>query len=429
MNLKNHISSFAALALAVASLFSGCKEPAPINPGEEIIVENGFVYDGTKSNIGSVVRFDQDNNTVQFWLSAAEGITDIDEMGGNSIVLSVHKSYLGTRDRITKAGSFVKCGDDVFSAGDDGIGYIETSIQGDSIALKFAVEKFTTKSVSPTLVLSGEYCGRFTTYTDEPYANEWAIDRDRRDISNAEFIMREDGGSDTFILYEGKSSRAIEFTMPQSRRGKTTLFNTGEKPLEGVTAKFSDGKEIDMTKVFGSINANAGEDDMKVSFDLTYEGERIRAEYEGEYKTIVKKANRYIYKSGYPYYTNYDGKYFFSELRIEKGTNTMTFKFIPNGTDEMYSSVPVLTLTDTSLIGKENIDLRNTPGWSFRFDKIDISRYENEWKPAPSAGSTLSITQNGENYRIELILETIEPTFKYISTMDLYYEGPAVIKK
>ena len=429
MKFRNHISSIAGLALAASLLFTGCKEPDPVNPGEGTTIENGFVYEGTKSDIGSVVRFDQDNNTVQFWLSTAEGVTDIDQMGGDCVILSVHKSYLGNRDRMTKAGSFVKCGEDVFSAGDDGIGYIETYIQGDTISLKFAVEKFNVKSGSPSLALSGEYHGIFSTFTDQPYANEWAVDRERKDISSAEFILREDGGCDTFILYDGKDSRAIEFTMPQSRRGKTTLFNTEDVPLEGVTARYSDGKEIDITKVFGSINADVDENGMKVSFDLTYNGERIRAEYDGKYETVLKKANRYIYESGYPYATGYNGRFFFTELRAERDFNTMTLKFIPEGTDEMYSSIPVLTLTDFSLIGQENIDLRNTPGWSFKFDKIDVSCYENEWKPAPSAGSTLTIIEDDEKFCIELILETIEPTFKYVSTIDLYYEGSIVVKE
>jgi hypothetical protein len=95
----------------------------------------------------------------------------------------------------------------------------------------------------------------------------------------------------------------------------------------------------------------------------------------------------------------------------------------------MYSDIPVLTITDSALIGKENIDMRNTGGWSFRFDKINVSRYENEWKPAPSKGSTLSITEDNGTYRIEITLETVEPTFKYVSTIDLHYEGPATIKK
>lgn len=429
MNLRTYISTIGALILAAAVLFTSCKEPVEVNPAGGVSVENGFVFEGTRSDIGSVVRFDQDNNTVQFWLSPSEGVTDIDQMGSDCLVLSVHKSYLGSRDRMTKAGSFVKCGGNIFSAGDDGIGYIETSIQGDSITLKFAVEKFSVRSDAPSLTLSGEYYGKFSTFNDEPYTNEWAIDRERRSIGQAEFILREDGGNDTFILYEDKDSRAIEFTIPQSRRGKTILFNTSEAPLEGFTARFSDGKEIDMTKVYGSVKADAAENSMKVSFDLTFNGERIRAEYDGVCKTIVKKANRYIYASGYPYSTNYDGKYFFSELRIEESYNSKTFKFIPEGTDEMYSDIPVLTITDSALIGKENIDMRNTGGWSFRFDKINVSRYENEWKPAPSKGSTLSITEDNGTYRIEITLETVEPTFKYVSTIDLYYEGPATIKK
>lgn len=430
MNIKAYFSSVTLLCLAMIVTLSGCKEPAPSSDGDTTeTIQNEFSFNGSSHSIGSAVRFDQDNNTVQFWLSPNSGMTDIDEMAedGDCIVLSVHKSYLGSRDRLTKSGSFIKYGSEVYTSGDEGLGYIETEIKDDVLTLKFAVEKFPVKSET-ALALTGVYSGSFSIFEDQPYSNEWAIERDRSSLSSASLVIREDGGSDTYILYEGKNSKAIEFTMPQSYRGIDALFNTKDEPLDGVNVLYDGGKTMELSKAYGSINASFAEQGMDVSFDLTYEGKRIRAEYKGAYDTEIRKSNRYIYKSGYPYQDHYDGRFNLSELRIERKSNGYTFKFIPQGTDEIYSDIPELRITDLSLIGKSDIRLRNTEGWHFEFDKMMLDPYENEWKPAATEESTLTIYETKDGYYVDLELSTIEPTFKYVSTIDLHFEGPVTWK-
>jgi hypothetical protein len=162
---------------------------------------------------------------------------------------------------------------------------------------------------------------------------------------------------------------------------------------------------------------------MRVSFDITAGTERIRAEYEGQYDIEIKKSNRYIYNSGYPYSNGYDGMFILTELRTEQEVGRITLKFIPEGTDERYSDIPELTISDFSLIGQEKIDLRNTPGWYFEFDRIAVECYDNEWKPAPMEGSWMTILESEDNIIINMELATEDPAFKYISTIDLYYEG------
>jgi hypothetical protein len=112
-----------------------------------------------------------------------------------------------------------------------------------------------------------------------------------------------------------------------------------------------------------------------------------------------------------------------TELRTEQEFGRMTLKFIPEGTDERYSDIPELTISDFSLIGQEKIDLRNTPGWYFEFDRIAVECYDNEWKPAPMEGSWITILESEDNIIINMELATEDPAFKYISTIDLYYEG------
>ena len=68
MNIFHRLSIASILLPGILFLLTGCKDPAPATPAEEAVT-NGFVYNGNEYSIGSVVRFDQDNNTVQFWLS------------------------------------------------------------------------------------------------------------------------------------------------------------------------------------------------------------------------------------------------------------------------------------------------------------------------------------------------------------------------
>lgn len=421
--------TYAIAAFAAAFSLTCCQEPVP-PAGEGVLFANEFVLNGTASSIGSAVRFDQDNNTIQFWLSPSSGLTTADEIenAGVHIVISTHKSFIGSRDRFTKAGSFVRSGDSQFATGDEGMGYIETSIIGDTLILKFAIETLSTKGEEPSeAVLYGEYKGVYSTFTDTALVNEWAVDRDRNSLTSAKFTEREDGGVDTFVLNDANGA-AIEFTMPQSRRGLPTLFNTSDTPMAGVTMKY-DGNTIDVSEAFGSITAMIDETEVKVSFDITSDSKRIRAEYEGAYEYASIKANRYIYRSGYPSGSGYDGKFGLEGLRISEFNGVLKLEFLPIGTDGRFSDIPELQISDQTLIGKSEIDLRNTPGWHFEFDKIVVDCFENEWKPAPVSGSFLTIIETENGYIVNMELATEEPTFKYISTIDLYYEGPVTERR
>lgn len=423
MKTINWISS---IAIIIMTLLSGCKEPQPSN-GDGEGIANGFTYNDETIAIGSVVRFDQDNHTVQFWLSPEEGLATIDDMerNGNYLIVSTHMSYIGSRDRFTKPGSFVRYGQMQFAYADEGMGYIETSLSEEEVTISFSVEKMASGSNDSSMAIQGHYKGSYSSYSEEPLENECAVNRVRTDISKAEFTFREDGGPDTYRLFDSSGSNLLEFTLPQSRRGLPTLFNTKDESPEGIMISYYDRDKIDLSQAFGSITADINETSMNISFDISAESERIRAEYDGVYDLEIRKSNRYIYDSGYPYGSGYDGRFNLVELRTEYDFGKIVMKFIPYDTDERFADIPELTITDISLIGQEMVDLRNTPGWYFEFDKMAVSCYENEWKPAASEGSYLTIleTENGDGIIVDLILSSEEPTFKYISTIDLHYEG------
>lgn len=430
MTNRFRISLTVSALAGLFCLFSCGKTPTP-DSGRQDQYTNTFTLDGSEYTIGSVVRFDQDNNTVQFWISQEEGLTTVEsiEEAGEYLVISTHKSYLGSRDRFTKAGTFVKFGNRRFAYGDEGLGYIETSFTEEEMSIEFAVENLNTKSddaaEETAAALKGDYKGTYATYTEEALDNEWAMNLERFDVASAHVITREDGGVDTYTLYDRSGLVAVEFTLPQSRRGLPTLFSMTESVDKAFRIKYNNGNNADMTLAFGSITAIADENGLRVSFDITENETRIRAEYEGAYTSSMVKGNRYIYSSGSSYGSGYDGKFNLTELRSEQEFGKIILKFIPEGTDEMYSDIPELTISDFSLIGQEKIDMRNTPGWYFEFDRIAVECYDNEWKPAPMAGSWLTIKEmeDGDGIIIDMELATEDPTFKYISSIDLYYEG------
>lgn len=421
----------AILSFAAMTIFSSCKEPDPIDTGNdpEEIFTNEFICDGKTAAIGSAVRFDQDNNTVQFWLSSKTGLTTVDEIedAGEHLIVSIHKSYLGATDRFTKAGSFILYGDKGFSAGDEGMGYIEASMTGDELKLRFAVEHLSTKDTSaPVAELQGNFNGECATFSEAPLDNQWAVNRERAGLKSAVLTAREDGGCDTYALYEEDGSLALSFTLPQSRRGLPTIFNTRDEVFEGFEVKYGDGKEMPAGEVYGTVTAMPDEDGMRVSFDMTCGNERVRAEYDGEYQVEVIKSNRYIYYSGYPSGSNYDGTFYLEYIKASTYNGVITFKFVTVDTYEILAHLPKLMISDQSLIGKTDIDLRNTSGWHFEFDKFNVEAYENEWKPAPVEGSTLTILETDEGYYIDLELASEDPSFKYVSTIDLHYVGEVI---
>ncbi len=416
-----------ALALSILSLMTACDEPQP-DVIEDETYTNEITCNGETFAIGSVVRFEQDNNTVQFWISRQEGLTTVDQIEETQgyLIVSTHKSYLGGRDRFSKNGSFVKYGDLQFATGDEGMGFIEASIAGEELTLDFTIENLHTKASEAAL--KGNYKGGFSSYTEATLNNEWMIGRERQNISGSKLTLREDGGSDRYTLYNTDGTTAIEFSLPQSRRGLPTLLTISETPAAGIEITYDNGKTADLSKTYGTITANFNKEEVAVSFDVTVGSERIRAEYQGKFALEVRKANRYIYDSGYPSGSGYDGAFFFEGLKVSEYNSVLTFEFVPYDTDSRFSDVPELKISDLSLIGKTDIDMRNTPGWHFEFDKINVDAYENEWKPAPIAGSKLTILQTENGYIIDMELATEEPTFKYISSIDLHYEGPATVK-
>lgn len=412
-------------ALIIIATLAGCRPSQQPTEQDKDVFKNEFTYDSEIHRIGSVVRFDQDNNTIQFWISEEEGLETVDEIErtANHLIISTHRSLIGSRDRFSKAGSFIRFGKMQYSSGDEGMGYIETDLNGDEITLTFAVEKMSTRSDEAEAVLRGEFKGTYATFTEEPLYNEWSFERKRNVLADARVIVREDGKADTYTLYDNSGNDVIEFRMPQNRRGLPTIFAIGDERSEEFNISFSNTGDIDLSMAYGSITAIPANENIKISFDITYEGNRTRAEYEGTFRIETAKTNRYIYDSGYPYGSLYDGAFLLTGLRTEKESESITFIFIPNGTEGMDTDIPELTISDLSLIGRENIDLRNTPGWYFEFDKISVGPYENEWKPAPVAGSCLTIIETEEGFYIDMELATEEPTFKYVSAIDLHYEG------
>ena len=437
MTYSNTISSIAAVLAISMTLFTGCEKPGPATgTDEEVTYANEFIHEGSVYDIASVVRFDQDNNTIQFWISDKEGLTTIDQVAdaGKHLVISVHKSYIGSRDRFTKAGSFVRFDNLGFSAGDEGYAYADCALTGDTLTLKFAVQNMLTRESAADLDISGEYRGTYSTYTEAPLNNEWTFERERTRLKEMEVIEREDGGEDTYKLYDITGQTAIHITLPQARRGLPTRFAIGTTALKGVSLSYNNGQTIPLDQAYGTITANFDDEESHaaISFDISYGDIRIRAEYAGAFNKKYIKANRYIYESGSAYGTGYEGKYFFSELRREAHGQTYIFKFIPQGTDEQWNKIPILRISDHSLIGKTDIDLRNTAGWSFDFDRFQaITCYDpkNEGKPAAAEGSKLSIYETEEGYYVDLELESLDPynLAGKPTTIDLHFEGPVTI--
>ena len=170
MTNRFRISLIVSALAGLFCLLSCGKTPTPDSERQGQYT-NTFTLDGSEYTIGSVVRFDQDNNTVQFWISQEEGLTTVEsiEEAGEYLVISTHKSYLGSRDRFTKAGTFVKFGNRRFAYGDEGLGYIETSFTEEEMSIEFAVENLNTKSddaaEETAAALKGDYKGTYATYT------------------------------------------------------------------------------------------------------------------------------------------------------------------------------------------------------------------------------------------------------------------------
>lgn len=419
---KISFARLAAAAIAALTLVSGCKEPDNGNGIKEEPRTNFFTYDGYTFDINSVVKYEKGATAVELWLSAEEGATSAEAIreAGDYVVLRTSTSYLGQRDYFKEAkskDSYIRFTELEFAYGDQGTAYIEVSLERDQIKIDFLAEKLYTKAEGA--VLSGSYTGSYSVEKEQPYQNEWGLDRDRNNLTGASFISREDGGKTSVILYEGKESEAVSLKVdPEDINKEFTAAEFGK-----VTLTYNGGVPFDLRNATGTISTSLNDGNLNININVTNKEFQLRAVYSGEYEEKLVKLNRYRFD--YEGESPYEGEQSIVKLMVKEGGNSVQFYFSPSEgytiTEANSTHMPILTVP-SSLINSGKKLFKDIEGWSFAYDVMEVGPFEDTYKPAPGENDWIIINNENGEYEIEMLL-TGNATGMYGSSIDLYYKG------
>ena len=419
----------AALALFGIMLSVGCENPDQTPVISDAPWTNYFTYTEYAFDINSAVQYDKGDNSVEIWLSPVSGLTTSREImsQGDYVVLNTHKSYLGGRDRFNSQSSkdsYLRFCNQKFAYGNEGTAYIEAAMQNDTLKVTFLAEVLQTKSSpTPAAMLTGTYTGPYTVEKDQPYVNEWGLDREHIAIAKAVLTTREDGGNSSIALLEANDAEGVKIELPHSQIGKEFLFTTSETPKD-IVLKYNDGSYLDLKGAVGYINTSADGTTAKVSVSIVKNDMHIRAEYSGTYETALVKENRFIYD--YEGDSAYEGKQEIVKLMVSDNGGVMKMYFSPS---EGYSisnhinktHMPILTVP-SSIVNAGKKLFTEIADWEFGYDMMDVWPYQDEYRPHPIETDWIEVKRDGDVYEIGFFLSGVADSMPSC-TIDLHYKG------
>ena len=423
------LTRIAAIMTIIMSTVCNCQKPDDNQEGSDVTTKtNYYIYEGYSFDINSVVRYDQGDNSVELWLSPKAGATTISEIQneGDYVVLNTHSSYLGNRDRFSASSSknsYIRFGENKeFAYGNSGTAYIMASIEGDQISIDFLAQNLYTKVAEVEAAIRGVYTGSFTTQTEQPYSNEWGINRNRESLTDATYTTYEAGGNTNITLYAG-SSEAVRLSIDPSLIGKNiTLPYSGSSSKLNIT--YNGAIDLNITKATGTIATSFNNGELVVNMDINNGEKRFRAMYQGTYTEDSVKLNRFIYNNaGTSLFEN--GTYEIVKLLVENNGTTCRFFLSPGENytiSNAYSTnMPILTVpADIINTGKKSFnDLKD---WKFEFVEMQVWPYEDEYRPHPAASDWIEVKKDGNNYQLEFVLSSIA-TGMAESHIDAHFKG------
>lgn len=423
----------AVIAAATLTSIHSCEKPDSGSEGTTPVEKtNYFTYDGYSFDINSVVKYDQGDNSVELWLSPKVGATTISEIEkeGDYVIVNTNAAYLGNRDRFnasTSKNSFISFGSDLkFAYGDAGTAYIQASIEGDQLTMDFLAQNLYTKAAEPSAkaILQGVYKGTFTTQTEQPYDNEWGINRNREALTGAVYSIHEDGTNSEITLLS-ESGEAFRLTLAPSLVGKSiTLPYTGSSSNLKLT--YNSALEFNLTKASGSISTSVNNSEIEIHIDAVYADKRFRGIYKGAYEEDSVKLNRYIFDySGTSLAAN--GTYEIVKFMVENNGTQCKLFFSPSEGYTISGSnsthMPILTIP-SNIINAGKKAFNDIQDWKFEFVEMQVWPYEDEYRPHPASTDWIEINKTGNTYEVEFVLSGLA-TGMPESHIDVYYNGQA----
>ena len=400
---------FAAVA-AFASV-SCEKSESNIKP-EEIL--GSFTCDGNTYNIRSVVVYPLDNGQTEIWISETAGYTTVEQIEASvgELVLIAENSLIGNGKHTygpEEKIKFIKYDGKTNS----GFATIKCIIDEDNNTIDL---EFSSAELKSSLnAISGSYKGPYSNYSVPALNNQWAYNRQAKDIVSADYFEMEDDAPSKLVIFDNEGE-AIELVIPEEHVNTELTIRSSDtnKP----TIKYDNGDIFEIyagtIKIEVPEKTNDAKKTLNVHLKLTNSaGKTLRADYQGAYRhRFGNKTNRAIFDSGYD--DEYNGKFELTEVNADEASNIMTFRFTPGNnlsggqTDKIQA--PILKVSREIVNNGEKALNKNAFEWEFKYHTFIVASYDARTpdKPTANEGSVIEINcdENGK-YTINLEVSTM----------------------
>ena len=420
---------FAAVA-AFASV-SCEKSESNIKP-EEIL--GSFTCDGNTYNIRSVVVYPLDNGQTEIWISETAGYTTVEQIEASvgELVLIAENSLIGNGKHTygpEEKIKFIKYDGKTNS----GFATIKCIIDEDNNTIDL---EFSSAELKSSLnAISGSYKGPYSNYSVPALNNQWAYNRQAKDIVSADYFEMEDDAPSKLVIFDNEGE-AIELVIPEEHVNTELTIRSSDtnKP----TIKYDNGDIFEIyagtIKIEVPEKTNDAKKTLNVHLKLTNSaGKTLRADYQGAYRhRFGNKTNRCIFDSGSEGY-GFNGKFLIDAMKVSKSSNEVTFTFTPgehttSGSTDMVL-IPTLKVA-SEFVNAGEVEIKSTAyAWHFFYHNFQVYSYDADYEDRTTAnpGSIMNIEcdENGMytvNLEVSYMIQKIVTTDKVDENGNIVYE-------
>ena len=427
MNISAKLTAVIFAAIAAFASVSCEKTESSIKP-EEIL--GSFTYEGDTYNIRSVVLYPLDNGQTEIWMSETAGYTTVEQIEASvgELVISMRTADIVNGNELSenspKQNLWIKYDGTI----NNGMHVIkcETNESSKTISLNF---RSTNTDFSNKI--EGSYKGPYSDYSVPELNNQWAYNRQAKDIVSADYFEMEDGKPSRLVIFDQKG-KAIELTIPiDNVRSKINIKATELDKYKDITVTYDNGEEFEIySGQIQIIPADENSKDLKVHINLSNAaGKTLRADYQGAYRhRFGNKTNRCKYDSGSG--NLYDGTLVIGSMKLSQSKTDVIFEFKPGeqASDVQFdpNRLPILTISKdlfNSLKEEGEINTQDiSEPWTFTYHDFYLASYDKSAPDRPTAipGSVFGIKENTDGtYSVNIELSYVAKTVtKYRDMVD-----------
>ena len=427
MKISAKLTAVIFAAIAAFASVSCEKSESNIKP-EEIL--GSFTCDGNTYNIRSVVVYPLDNGQTEIWISETAGYTTVEQIEASvgELVLIAENSLIGNGKHTYGPEEKIKF---IKYDGKTNSGFATLKCIFDEDNNTIDLEFSSAELKSSLNAISGSYKGPYSNYSVPALNNQWAYNRQAKDIVSADYFEMEDDAPSKLVIFDNEGE-AIELVIPEEHvNTELTIRSTDtNKP----TIKYDNGDIFEIyagkIKIEVPEKTNNAKKTLNVHLKLTNSaGKTLRADYQGAYRhRFGNKTNRCIYDSGSG--NLYDGTLVIGSMKLSQSKTDVIFEFKPGeqASDVQFdpNRLPFLTISKNlfnSLKEEGEINTQDiSEPWAFTYHDFNLASYDKNAPDRPTAipGSVFGIKENTDGtYSVNIELSYVANTVtKYRDKVD-----------